>query len=80
LKRLKVKDAKKQSTETVKGLMINQNNMQNEKNESVSMDYTKIRRNSFDNLMENMLILDRSIFEYKFIFAKNLEGKRFRKS
>ena len=34
-----------------------------------------IKKTSFDQLMDRMLILDRSIFEYKFIFAKNLQGK-----
>lgn len=33
-----------------------------------------LNKSSFDSLMDNILILDRSIYEYKFIFAKNLMG------
>ena len=33
---------------------------------------------NFNNLMDQMLILDRSIYEYKFIFAKNLKSKSYR--
>ena len=32
---------------------------------------------NFNNLMDQMLILDRSIYEYKFIFAKNLKSKSY---
>ena len=68
-----MKEAKK-PTEVTKGLILNDNNVQTDPQELKPENYLKIRKNSFDHLMDNMLILDRSIFEYKFIFAKNLEG------
>jgi hypothetical protein len=77
LKRLKVKEAKQQSTEIFKGLIVNKNNLKNDNLTQSVNEHSRIRKNSFDQLMDNMLILDRSIFEYKFIFARNLQGNTY---
>lgn len=58
-----------------KGLIVNEANKENMRNDnSDEVVLPPINKNSFDLLMDKMLILDRSIFEYKFIFAQNLQG------
>ena len=77
---MKVKEAKQNIFgENKKGLIQDKTNLQN-LNEIVQKNIPKIRKTSFDSLMDQILILDRSIFEYQFIFAKNLLGKLEKKN
>ena len=75
---MKVKEAKQNTIlEGKKGLIVDKSNWNTEnvsKNETPSQVFKK---SSFDSLMDQVLILDRSIFEYKFIFAQNLQGGSF---
>jgi hypothetical protein len=79
---LKVKEAKHEmiKEDVKKGLGVKEGNKENENTENTQeMILPPINKNSFDLLMDKMLILDRSIFEYKFIFAQNLQGNQHNK-
>ena len=79
-KRLNVKEASlnKVYVEDSKGFISDISNSANTlNNNEVHQDIKnklKSETNCYNRLMNSMLILDRSIYEYKFIFAQNLLG------